>query len=382
MSVSVHMNGRKRAEMKKPLKDHQERKNKKDGKEAAKHSDSAIDENLTAMNVSYISDEERFPKMRKKLDVINEKRIENGQRKIRKDANILMAGTLQISDDSLEALGWKSDENGKKLPSNQQSEQALNNVKVVYQDMFKSIQSQPEIYGDVFSATLHLDESSPHVDFMSDPLSVENINQTARDFLNGKKGTPKGEKLRDMQDNIMAKSQLKKDVIDTFGLVRGDSFKSKVDKVKTIKKDEKKIDVAQKSITQAASNIQIEVEKLGSREKGLEKKEQEINVKTQELKNYIEVARKEREQVKEERTLLEKAKQGLDNVFDKLELLLEKAKSQPRTRRLINEIREDHTPLTKENVDSFSDEINNLSSVVLTDEDLKGMESKDDGMSL
>lgn len=382
MSVSVHMNGRKRAEMKKPLKDHQERKNKKDGKEAAKHSDSAIDENLTAMNVSYISDEERFPKMRKKLDVINEKRIESGQRKIRKDANILMAGTLQISDDSLEALGWKSDENGKKLPSNQQSEQALNNVKVVYQDMFKSIQSQPEIYGDVFSATLHLDESSPHVDFMSDPLSVENINQTARDFLNGKKGTPKGEKLRDMQDNIMAKSQLKKDVIDTFGLVRGDSFKSKVDKVKTIKKDEKKIDVAQKSITQAASNIQIEVEKLGSREKGLEKKEQEINVKTQELKNYIEVAQKEREQVKEERTLLEKAKQGLDNVFDKLELLLEKAKSQPRTRRLINEIREDHTPLTKENVDSFSDEINNLSSVVLTDEDLKGIESKDDGMSL
>jgi hypothetical protein len=382
MSVSVHMNGRKRAEMKKPLKDHQERKNKKDGKEAAKHSDSAIDENLTAMNVSYISDEERFPKMRKKLDVINEKRIENGQRKIRKDANILMAGTLQISDDSLEALGWKSDENGKKLPSNQQSEQALNNVKVVYQDMFKSIQSQPEIYGDVFSATLHLDESSPHVDFMSDPLSVENINQTARDFLNGKKGTPKGEKLRDMQDNIMAKSQLKKDVIDAFGLVRGDSFKSKVDKVKTIKKDEKKIDVAQKSITQAASNIQIEVEKLGSREKGLEKKEQEMNVKTQELKNYIEVAQKEREQVKEERTLLEKAKQGLDNVFDKLELLLEKAKSQPRTRRLINEIREDHTPLTKENVDSFSDEINNLSSVVLTDEDLKGIESKDDGMSL
>lgn len=376
------MNGRKRAEMKKPLKDHQERKNKKDGKEAAKHSDSAIDENLTEMNVSYISDEERFPKMRKKLDVINEKRIENGQRKIRKDANILMAGTLQISDDSLESLGWKSDENGKKLPSDQQSEQALNNVKAVYQDMFKSIQSQPEIYGDVFSATLHLDEGSPHVDFMSDPLSVENINQTARDFLNGKKGTPKGEKLRDMQDNIMAKSQLKKDVIDTFGLVRGDSFKSKVDKVKTIKKDEKKIDVAQKSITQAASNIQIEVEKLGSREKGLEKKEQEINVKTQELKNYIEVAQKEREQVKEERTLLEKAKQSLDNVFDKLGLLLEKAKNQPRTKRLLNEIREDYTPLTDENVDSFSDEINNLSSLVLTDEDLKGIESKDDGMSL
>ena len=130
------------------------------------------------------------------------------------------------------------------------------------------------------------------------------------------------------------------------------------------------------------SNVLLGEQSVEEREKINDKTGKHIDVKTQELKNYIDVARKEREQVKEERTLLEKAKQGLDNVFDKLELLLEKAKSQPRTRRLINEIREDHTPLTDKNMDSFSDEINNLSSVVLTDEDLKGIESKDDGMSL
>lgn len=248
MSVSIHMNGQKRENMKKAIHQHQVRLNVEDGKNVAKHSDSKIDSTLSHMNINYFDDVDRFKKMRKKLDVISDKRVEAGGKKLYKSANVMMTGTLQLSDDTLEKLGWQSDDEGNKLPADKQSPQALKNVRNVYADIIQSVKRQPKIYGDVFSATLHLDESSPHIDFMSDPIDVNETDQTARTFLNGGKKAKKGAALRNMQDNIMAYSQFDEPTRKKFGLERGDSEAKKIDKVKTLQRDKKRLEDKEKQL--------------------------------------------------------------------------------------------------------------------------------------
>lgn len=388
--------------MKKPLQDHQERKNKKDGKEVAKHSDSAIDENLTEMNVSFLQDEDRFRGIRKKLDTINEKRKENGQRKLRKDANIMMAGTLQISDDSLESLGWLFDEEGYKLAADKQPPQAVENVKIVYRDMLQSIKAQPEVYGDVFSATLHFDETSPHVDFMSDVIDENELNQTARDFLNGRtaketggKSINRGEKLRVMQENLMLHSKLSKETIGKHDLVRGDSNKEKVNKIKTIKKDEKNVKEQTDKVLKA--NEQLHKDYAGVQE--LSQKAAQELAEVKEQKSLVNI-REQKVNVREvnagvkERDLnkREKIAERLQSFYVKVSELIKGVDTSAKAFRKfkkVQEVQKKYEPLTDDNVESYLDEMDTLdiddgapNTPILTDEDLKGIESKDDGMSL
>lgn len=276
MSVSVHMNGRKRKDMKIGIKKHQERLNKEDGIAASKHSDSAIDYNLSDMNVNFFKDNDRFPRMREKLSIINQKRIDNGQRKLRSDANIFMTGTLQFSDESLALLGWKSDQYDDKLPADKQDEITIKRVTQAYHAAIRSIQAQPDVYGDVFSATLHFDETSPHVDFMSDPLDENDINKTARDFLNGPKGTPKGRKMREMQDKVMSKSNLKQSVIDRYDLVRGNPESKKVDKAKKLNKTEKGLSALEAKLDDRSVRLNVKEKALIQDKADFENEKQEF----------------------------------------------------------------------------------------------------------
>ena len=291
MSVSVHMNGRKRSDMRAPLATHQARFNEKDGKKALRDTDSAIDPKLTHMNVALVPDQSRtrFKEMKKKLDIMSEKRVARGGKRIYKSANVFMVGTLQIGDDSLEKLGWKWDEDGKKLPADQQSETALKNVRLVYEDMLRSVQAQPEIYGEVFSATLHMDEGSPHVDFMTDVLDVNEPDRLVayytqgvkgRSAQNGRpavKGTPVGEKLRNMQDCLMKHSKLSKETIEKYDLKRGDSKKKKIDKVKTIRQDERVLEARREAFKEWE-------EELSRREQMIKEREEMVNFKDNGLK--------------------------------------------------------------------------------------------------
>lgn len=291
MSVSVHMNGRKRSDMRAPLATHQARLNEEDGKKALRNTDSAIDPKLTHMNVALVPDQSRtrFKEMKKKLDIMSEKRVARGGKRIYKSANVFMVGTLQIGDDSLEKLGWKWDEDGKKLPADQQSETALKNVRLVYEDMLRSVQAQPEIYGEVFSATLHMDEGSPHVDFMTDVLDVNEPDRLVayytqgvkgRSAQNGRpavKGTPVGEKLRNMQDCLMKHSKLSKETIEKYDLKRGDSKKKKIDKVKTIRQDERVLEARREAFKEWE-------EELSRREQMIKEREEMVNFKDDGLK--------------------------------------------------------------------------------------------------
>lgn len=292
MSGSVHINGNTRANMKSTLRQHQLRDDEKEGQKALKATESDIDPKLSHMNLNYFDDPDRFPKMRKKIDTINEKRTQDGKKKMYKSANVFMTGTLQLSNESLHRLGWKfEDEEALEdaLPADKQPEHALKNVKAVYADMIQSVHKQPEVYGDVFSATLHLDESSPHVDFLSDPLDVDKPYQAARAFLNGPKGDAK-RNVRRMQDNLFKHSRFDEATKKKYDLVRGEPYSKKKDKMKTIKKDEVEVKKAQKDLTkgmtaagQALQETSKRTKELDTREKSLDERENALNERENKL---------------------------------------------------------------------------------------------------
>lgn len=294
MSVSVSMKGRTRGEMKKGIHSHQVRTDKKTGIEASKHSDSDINPELTHLNVSYF-DEDRFPAMRKKLDAINQDRKDAGKKKLYKSANTFMTGNVQLSDESLARLGWKWDEDGKKLPADKQSEKAVHNVKLAYADIIQSMKKQPEVYGDIFSATLHLDEGSPHIDFLSDPINVER-QELAAHYLNGPKGTPKGKLTSEMQDKALKYSRFPEETREKFDLKRGLSNSKKVDMVKNLRKEEKRIDKKaaavnelEKQATKKADDIVngavAAVETLSNNVEELEKQKETLEKTLKEKRN-------------------------------------------------------------------------------------------------
>jgi len=322
MSISVHVNGRKRSEMKSGLIQHQERDNEEQGETALRNTDSILNPKLSHMNVSLVRGDSsaRFSDMRKKLDVINEKRIKNGQRKVRKDANVLLVGTVQLGDDTLELLGWVSDEYGVKLPADKQSEQTLKNVRTVYDDALQSIKSQPDVYGDIFSATLHFEESSPHVDYMADPLDVERINQFALHFLNGEKGkTPRGKKTRNMQDKIMTNSKLSKETIEKFDIKRGDTEKTKKDKIRRLRQDEKLLEKNKKALDASMADIEKLAKKVSDDASKVFKREQAVAGKENELKGLETSLNVRERQLSEREGALSKQKNEINQDLEKLQ---------------------------------------------------------------
>ena len=340
MSGSVHINGNTRANMKSTLRQHQLRDNEEEGKKALKATESDIDPKLSRMNVTYFDDPERFPKMREKIDTINEKRTQDGKKKMYKTANVFMTGTLQLSNESLHRLGWKfEDEEALEdaLPADKQSEQALKNVKLVYADMIESVKKQPEIYGDVFSATLHLDESSPHVDFLSDPLDVDKPYQAARAFLNGPKGDAK-RNVRRMQDNIFKHSRFDEATKAKYDLVRGEPYSKKKDKMKTIKKDEKEVKKAQEDLTkgmiatgQALQETSKRAKELDAREKSLDERENKLSDKAERLNEQQDAVKRQKMAVDaKEREVNEKdqgADEKLSEAQNRLDIATEKDES-------------------------------------------------------
>ena len=88
------------------------------------------------------------------LKVVNEKRVnELGKRKYRKDANSIAIGTFQISDDSLEKIGFDKSKKWEEQP-----EHVQNKVHSVYYFMVENAIKKPDLYGKVLTATLHVDE--------------------------------------------------------------------------------------------------------------------------------------------------------------------------------------------------------------------------------
>lgn len=272
--------GRKQSKLGAGLQHHQERFSEAQAIEVAKSTDSRIDPTQSQYNISFKQcDEPYYEKMIKTYEAVNDARIKAGKRRMRLDANIGFVGTLQVGDDVLEATGYD-----KSKPWSENTLDSRNKIKTFYKYMFEHLESRPDLYGVVESATLHVDESTPHVDFLTRAIDVYNLDLNASKLSRGK---TKGEKQRIMQDELakdvknrfVEKYGLEKGskIVDQYGLVRGTPGGSKRDKLVKLKEYEKEINAKEKDLEKREKELekrQIDFEaserRLESREKNLD----------------------------------------------------------------------------------------------------------------
>lgn len=278
--------GRKQSKLGAGLQHHQERFSETQANEVMKSTNSRIDPTQSQYNISFKRcDEPYYEKMTKTYEAVNDARIKAGKRRMRSDANIGFVGTLQVGDDVLEASGYD-----KSKPWSENTLDSRSKIKTFYKYMFEHLESRPDLYGVVESATLHVDESTPHVDFLTRAIDLSDLDLNASKLSRGKN---KGEKQRIMQDELakdvknrfVERYGLKKGskIVDQYGLVRGTPGGSKRDKLVKLKEYEKE---------------------LNAKEKDLEKREKELE------KRQIDFKASERR--------LESQKENLDELHDKI----------------------------------------------------------------
>jgi hypothetical protein len=279
--------GRKQAKLGAGLQHHQERFSELEGEAVKQSTESRIDATQTKYNISFKKCEGSFyKKMTAMYEAVNEARIQAGKRRMRSDANIGFMGTLQLSDDVLEASGY---DKSKKWDEN--TAEAQKNVKALYSLMYLHLEERSDLYGFVESATLHVDESTPHIDFLTRAIDLNNLDLNASKLSRGSK---RGEKQRVMQDELAKDVQNKaiekygleagQKVIEHYGLVRGTPGGSKRDKLVQLKQYEKGVNAKATELEVKDSELTTRETQLSERQKELEEREEKLKEKAMQLK--------------------------------------------------------------------------------------------------
>lgn len=286
MAISSKIKGQSHKKISSGLQHHQERFSEKEGLEALKNTDSKIDVSQTKFNqLLFKSDELQDRSVRKfvseEFEKVNTKRKEMGKRAYRPDSNTIGMGNFQISDDSLALLGYD-----KSKKWSEQSENARKNVVIVYKRMVANAIKKPDIYGKVLTASLHVDESTPHVDFLTTGVDAERPDWSLREVLNGKEWRdengkrrfpPKGSKLRAMQDDI--NTVFNETERKQFKLERGMKKSERFDFAKQTRKAEKLIKQESKALDEKEINLSKRKQSLDKRETNVEARESVLDAR-------------------------------------------------------------------------------------------------------
>lgn len=271
--------GRKQSKLGAGLQHHQERFSEAQANEVMKSTDSRIDPTQSQYNISFKRcGEPYYEKMTKTYEAVNDARIKAGKRRMRSDANIGFVGTLQVGDDVLEASGYD-----KSKPWSENTLDSRSKIKTFYKYMFEHLESRPDLYGVVESATLHVDESTPHVDFLTRAIDVYDLDLNASKLSRGK---TKGEKQRIMQDELakdvknrfVEKYGLEKGskIVDRYGLVRGTPGGSKRDKLVKLKEYEKELNAKEKDLEKREKEFEKRQIDFKASERRLESREKNL----------------------------------------------------------------------------------------------------------
>ena len=183
--------------------------------------------------------------------------------------------------------------------------------------MFEHLESRPDLYGVVESATLHVDESTPHVDFLTRAIDVYDLDLNASKLSRGK---TKGEKQRIMQDELakdvknrfVEKYGLEKGskIVDRYGLVRGTPGGSKRDKLVKLKEYEKELNAKEKDLEKREKEFEKRQIDFKASERRLESREKNLG----ELHDKIvKTSQRASESLREAQNLLD-AVEGNDNL--------------------------------------------------------------------
>lgn len=355
MSLSVHFNAYNQKTLTGGVQAHQERFSEREALHALKNTKSNIDPSETQYNVSLYRDEvletKTFKRVAKELtDQFQANREKAGLKRKRKDFNTMMVGTFQISDDSLELMGYD-----KSKKWSEQSDRAQYNVAVVYGEMVKNALRKPDYYGRMMTATMHVDESTPHVDFMCIGVDPERLNFGVSEILNGettkdpktgkRRNKPKGTKLAEIQDDLSTIYGHNPEVAKKYGLVRGDKTSENLANIRDLRSQIHYLTEYEVGLERREGELDEKEKRLTEKELKLASKESEIDSKEVQLED----AKKrldEREQAlnRRESTLNDKDKalSGLKSEYDDLKTKhanLRKAYSSERWRRLDLEVK-------------------------------------------
>ena len=271
--------GRKQSKLGAGLQHHQERFSEAQAIEVRGSTESRIDPTQSQYNISFKRcDEPYYEKMTKTYEAVNDARIKAGKRRMRSDANIGFMGTLQLSDDVLEASGFD-----KSKAWSENTDKARKTVEKLYKYMFDHLESRPDLYGFVESATLHVDESTPHVDFLTRAIDVQDLDLNASKLSRGKK---RGEKQRIMQDELAKDVQNAvieeygaekgQRLIDRYSLVRGEPGGSKRDKLVHLKEYEKELNAKEKDLEKREEELEKRQIDFKASERRLESREENL----------------------------------------------------------------------------------------------------------
>lgn len=272
--------GRKQSKLGAGLQHHQERFSEAQAIEVMRSTESRIDPTQSQYNISFRRcDEPYYEKMTKTYEAVNDARIKAGKRRMRSDANIGFMGTLQLSDDVLEASGFD-----KSKAWSENTDKARKTVEKLYKYMFDHLESRPDLYGFVESATLHVDESTPHVDFLTRAIDVRDLDLNASKLSRGKK---RGEKQRIMQDELAKDVQNAvieeygaekgQRLIDRYSLVRGEPGGSKRDKLVHLKEYEKELNAKEKDLEKREKELEKKEIDFKASERRLESREKNLD---------------------------------------------------------------------------------------------------------
>ena len=293
MSLSVHFNAYNQKTLTGGVQAHQERFSEREALHALKNTKSNIDPSETQYNVSLYRDEVLETKTVKRVakeltDQFQANREKAGLKRKRKDFNTMMVGTFQISDDSLELMGYD-----KSKKWSEQSDRAQYNVAVVYGEMVKNALRKPDYYGRMMTATMHVDESTPHVDFMCIGVDPERLNFGVSEILNGettkdpktgkRRNKPKGTKLAEIQDDLSTIYGHNPEIAKKYGLVRGDKSSENIAYAKDLRS--KIHDVVRYEVALDSREIQLEnaEKRLDEREQDLTDRQKRLNVRAMKL---------------------------------------------------------------------------------------------------
>ena len=305
--------GRKQSKLGAGLQHHQERFSEAQASEVMKSTDSRIDPTQSQYNFSFKTcDEPYYEKMTKTYEAVNDARIKAGKRRMRSDANIGFVGTLQVGDDVLKASGYD-----KSKPWSENTLDSRSKIKTFYKYMFEHLESRPDLYGVVESATLHVDESTPHVDFLTRAIDLSDLDLNASKLSRGK---TKGEKQRIMQDELakdvknrfVEKYGLEKGskIVDRYGLVRGVPGGSKRDKLVKLKEYENELNAKEKDLEKREKELEKkEIDFKGS-ERRLESREKNLD---ELYSKIVKTSQRASESLREAQNLLD-AVEGNDNL--------------------------------------------------------------------
>lgn len=293
MSVSVHFNAYNQKGLTGGVQAHQERFSEKEALHALKNTKSHIDPSETKYNVSLYRDEVLETKTVKRVakeltDQFQANREKAGLKRKRSDFKTMMVGTFQISDDSLELMGY---DKSKKWSEN--SKDARQNVKATYWRMVKNALNKPDNYGRVMTATMHVDESTPHVDFMTIGVDPNRLNFGVREILNGEETKDpetgkrrymrKGAKLEAIQDDLEASFEDVPERAKAYDLVRGSKMTMNIANAKELRAKRRYMKRYKSYLDNREDSLSDREHKLDEKEKRLTEKELELASKESEI---------------------------------------------------------------------------------------------------